>query len=188
MLFLAASAAAVRFAATATVRRFSMTAATTAAARGFECPRLLCVLPLERLHLLRVLFLQILLAREALLLDALQRSCVLASERLGLILMPLQHRSRLLLVTLLFAFPVGVGFFVLGLLRSRRLTLLFLLRMLTLEGLRFGVVLLLKLSQLSSIVALEILLLLGPSPLQVLQIDVVLALERLLLHGVLAFY
>jgi len=46
----------VATAATSAVRSFEVCAASTSsAARGFECPRLLLVLTLERLHLLRML-------------------------------------------------------------------------------------------------------------------------------------
>ena len=60
--------------------------------------------------------------------------------------------------------------------------------MLTLESLRLRIMLLLKLPQLFRAIALGCLLLLDALALELLQLDIVLVLQRSLLHAMLALY
>ena len=87
-------------------------AATAAGLRMRERLHLLCVLPLEGLHLFRVLSLKFLLLRKMLpLLGHLYPRRLLAHERLRLLLMPPDEFRRLLLVTALDSLPITAGAF-----------------------------------------------------------------------------
>jgi hypothetical protein len=112
---------------------------------------------------------------------------LLTRERLRFILMPSKEFRRLPAVIILDSLPLSARTLGFRLLRGFLALLLF-LQMLTLESLRLGIMLLLKLPQLLRSITLGRLLLLDALALELLQFDVMFLLERRLLHPMLTFY
>src|SRR5580658_5398330 len=110
---------------------------------------------------------------------------LLAHERLRLLLM-LPHEFRRLLSVICFdSLPIAAGARVFG--RGLGALLIF-LQVLALERRRFRIMLLLKLPQLRGLGARGVLLLLGASTLELLQLDVVMIAKSFLLLAMLARY
>src|SRR5271163_2618477 len=106
-----------------------------------------------------------------------------AHERLRLLLMPPHEFRRLLSVIRLDSLPIAAGAGVFG--RGLGALVIF-LQVLALERCRFRIMLLLKLPQLRGLGARGVLLLLGATALELLQLDVVMIAQSFLLLAMLA--